>query len=96
MRYRYIPILKWKRGERRAIKAVSAAMARDVCPLINVTEDTFTDQPETARSEVMPASFLFADEVYKHWGARPFFLDASAIQPSATGIHPLIRGRTML
>jgi hypothetical protein len=90
MRYRYIPILKWKRGEQRGIKKVSATMARDVSPLIAVTEETFADQPETVRREAMSASFLFADEVFKHWGARPFYLDASAIPASATGVHPLI------
>jgi len=90
MRYRYIPILKWKRGERRAIKAVTPDMAKGVCPLITVTEETFADQSETARSEAMSASFPFADEIYKHWGARPFYLDASAIQPLAGGVHPLI------
>ena len=90
MRYRYIPILRWKRGEKRGIKAVSEAMAQDVCPLIAVTEETFADQPETSRSEVVSATFLFADEVFKHWGARPFYLDASEIQPSTTGTHPLL------
>jgi len=65
-------------------------MAQDVCPLIAVTEETFADQPETSRSEVVSATFLFADEVFKHWGARPFYLDASEIQPSTTGTHPLL------
>jgi hypothetical protein len=90
MRYRYVPILKWKRGERRGIKMVSETMAQDVRPLIVVTEETFADQPETVRSEAMSASLLFADEVFQHWGAREFYLDASAIPPSPTGIHPLI------
>ncbi len=90
MHYRYIPILKWKRGERRAIKAVTPEIATGVCPLITLTEETFKDQPETATSESIPASLLFADEIYKHWGSRPFFLNASMIQASAGGIHPLI------
>ena len=38
----------------------------------------------------MPASVVFTDEITKHWGARPFYLNASAIEPSADGIHPLI------
>src|SRR5712692_9478784 len=90
MRYRYIPILRWKRGEQRAIKSIPEARAKDVCPLIIVTEETFADQPESQRSEELAASFVFADEVYKHWGARSFYLDASSIEPSAKGIHPLL------
>ncbi len=90
MKYRYIPILKWKRGERRGIKAATPDMAKNVCPLIVVTEETFADQAETTRSEAMSASFLFAHELFKHWGARPFYLDASAIPALPKGIHPLI------
>lgn len=88
MVYRYIPILRWKRGEKRGLKSLSPSIVKDVCPLIAVTDDTFADQPETVRSPAMPASFLFADEVSKHWGARPFYLDASEID--GNGIHPLI------
>jgi hypothetical protein len=90
MRYRYIPILLWKGGERRGLKAVREKMAKDVFPLITVTEETFADQPETVRSDAVKASVAFADELTRHWGARPFYLDATAIQPSARGIHPLI------
>jgi Beta protein len=90
MRYRYIPILRWKLGEKKGLKRVSEPMSKDVCPLIVVTEETFADQPETARSEAMTASFLFADELTKHWGARPFYFDASNIRPSSEGAHPLI------
>lgn len=90
MRYRYIPILRWKQGEKRGLRKVSEPMSKDVHPLIMVTEDTFADQSETVRSEMMPASFLFADDLSKHWGARPFYLDASRIPSSSGGVHPLI------
>jgi hypothetical protein len=90
MRYRYVPLLSWKSGEQRGLKAVKEMMAKDVLPLITVTDETFADQAETARSEAVPASVVFTDEITKHWGARPFYLNASAIEPSADGIHPLI------
>ncbi len=90
MTYRYIPIVRWKQGEKRAIRLVSQPMARDVWPLIAVTEDTFVDLPETITREPVTASFEFADSVFKHWGNRPFFLDASEIPPSDAGTDPLI------
>jgi hypothetical protein len=91
MVYRYIPILRWKLGEKKALKAVSEPMyKKGICPLIVVTEETFADRSETARSEAMTASFIFADELTKHWGARPFYLDASNIRPSGRGPHPLV------
>jgi hypothetical protein len=90
MKYRYIPILRWKQGEKRALKLVSKPLAEDVWPLIVVSEDTFADRPETITREAVSASFDFADDVYKHWGDRPFFFDASEIPPSDKGTHPLI------
>lgn len=90
MHYRYVPFLKWKRGEKRGMKAVSAPISKDVAPIVCVTEETFADRPRTERSEGVPAPFLFADEIYKYWGARPFYLDASDIRPSDNGVHPLI------
>jgi hypothetical protein len=88
MVYQYTPILRWKRGEKRGLKSLPQSIVKDVCPLIAVTDDTFADQPETIRSEAIPASFLFADEISKHWGARPFYLDASEV--AGNGVHPLI------
>jgi hypothetical protein len=90
MQYRYVPLLKWQRGEKRALKAVKEKMAKDVIPVITVTDETFADQPETVRHEAVKASVSFADELMARWGARPFYLNASAIQPSARGVHPLI------
>ena len=91
MRYRYIPMLKWKRGEQLGLKKVKEAVAKsDIFPLLTVMEESFADQPETARSDAVKASVVFTDELMKHWGARPFYLNASAIQPSGRGIHPLI------
>ncbi|HEU5273948.1 MAG TPA: hypothetical protein VFU97_09815, partial [Xanthobacteraceae bacterium] len=91
MQYRYVPLLLWKSGEQRGLKAVRENVAKsDIFPLITVTDETFSDQPETIRSPGVPAPIVFTDQLMKHWGARHFYLDASAIQPSAKGIHPLI------
>src|ERR1700738_1212561 len=90
MVYRYVPILRWKRGERTGLKSVVVDKAVGVFPLIIVTEETFKDKPETITQEGEPASNIFADEVYKNWGARSFYLDASRVPPSGKGTHPLI------
>jgi len=88
MPYRYIPILRWKGGEQGAIKRVSEAGIRDVIPLVVLTPITYKEQKETITREEIPAAELFAQSLYKHWGSRPFFLDASRVEPTAT--HPLI------
>jgi hypothetical protein len=88
MVYRYVPILRWKRGEKRGLKSLPESIVKDVYPLIAVTDETFSDQPETVRTEAISAPFLFADEVAKHWGARPFYFDASEVE--GNGVHPLL------
>src|SRR5262245_51622081 len=88
MVYRYVPILRWKRGEKRGLKSLPEGVVKDVCPLIVVTDETFADQPETIMTEAISASFLFADEISKHWGERPFYFDSTEIQ--GNGVHPLI------
>jgi Beta protein len=91
MRYRYVPFLLWKSGEQKGLKHVRENVAKsDVFPLITVTDETFADQPERARSPAVPAPVVFTDELMKHWGNRPFYLDASAIQSPAKGPHPFI------
>jgi hypothetical protein len=87
--YRYTPILRWKRGEKAALKSVAAPLAANISPLIIVTDETFKDQPEKIDQEAVPASFLFADEIHKNWGARAFYLDASGVKPK--GVHSLIK-----
>jgi hypothetical protein len=89
MHYRYIPIIRWKRGEQTGLKSVYP-IAQNVLPLIIVTEETFKDKPETITQEAIPASFTFAEQVHRNWGARPFYLDASRIPPTSKGTHPLI------
>jgi len=88
--YRYTPILRWKRGEKAALKSIQAPVAANVFPLIIVTDETFKDQPEKINQEAVGAAFLFADELHKNWGARSLYLDASGVKPKGVQ-HPLIK-----
>jgi len=91
MQYRYIPFLLWKSGEQKGLKLIKESVAKsDVFPLVTVTDETFADQAETIRSPAVPAAIVFTEELMKYWGARPFYLDASAIQPPTKGVHPFI------
>ncbi|MCG0278210.1 MAG: beta family protein [Thermanaeromonas sp.] len=58
----YVPILKWKEGERVALRWLSEEVKNNICPVINVMKDTKPDS--------------FASEVIKNWGeGRQFYLD---------------------
>lgn len=58
----YVPILKWKEGERLALRWLSDETKNNLCPVLNVMKDTEPDS--------------FASEVIKNWGeGRSFYLD---------------------
>src|SRR6185436_20116134 len=90
MVYRYVPIVRWKRGERAALKQTSLPNIRDVLPLILLNEDGFKDKPEKVTQEAVSATDIFVDDIYKSWGSRPFYLDASRLTPGSKGTHPLL------
>lgn len=90
MKYRYIPILRWKRGERTALKQTSQPNIREVIPLIVLTADGYKEKLEKHTQPGIPAADLFAEEIHKHWGNRPFYLDASRLPPNPDGTHPLL------
>lgn len=75
----YVPILKWKQGERTALLNLSAAGRTHVVPHISVGEAQFGSKGKKAPP---PASEHFVKQVVDAWGTTPVFLDASALTGS--------------
>lgn len=76
----YIPILKWKRGEQRALAQIEASLTRFMTPVIEVVpskRDLDTGEPKN------PIDVVVADateSIVKSWGTdRPFFLEWNLI-----------------
>lgn len=87
---RYVPILRWKRGERVALQNVSAAMRQGVVPQFLVPASHYLGKEANAsRAAVTPADKL-AEELEDVWGVAPFYLDASALPDNPNGHHPLV------
>ncbi|KYH30708.1 beta family protein [Neomoorella mulderi] len=58
----YVPILKWKEGERLALRRLSDEAKNNLCPVLNIMKETKPDS--------------FASEIIKNWGeGRRFYLD---------------------
>lgn len=58
----YVPIIKWKRGERIAVRNLSSAVKDQVIPLFSIMANT---EPDT-----------FSNDVQRNWGTeRPFYFD---------------------
>lgn len=89
MVYRYVPILRWKQGEREAVRQLSGLGRTDVTPLFILAPDQFVGKKATSKAPALPSPALFAQQAQTAWGTQPFMLDAMALATTATG-HPLI------
>lgn len=89
MVYRYLPILRWKRGERIGLKQVSVAGTKDTVPLFTLGADQLKGKRPTKSRTAISAADLFANDVFDTWGTRPFYLDASSLQIVTPGSHPI-------
>jgi hypothetical protein len=90
MTYRYIPVLRWKRGEKTGLRYLTVGGRTDVIPLFILGTDRYVGRTP-ARGPAVPAAAVLTQELSNTWGSAPFFLDASAVSPPAGATHhPLI------
>lgn len=88
--YCYVPILRWKKGERRGLNNLQSDAKTDVVPLFQLQPEQFK-APTGARSASVSPAQHFVAQVLADWGTSPFYLDASALpQGIGTAHHPLI------
>jgi len=86
---RYIPILRWKRGERVGLERLTPAAKSRTTPLILLGSEQFKVRPATQHHAAVPAPSAFVQEVLQSWGTSAVFVDASSL-PSLPGqAHPL-------
>ena len=90
MVYRYVPIIRWKRGERVGVQHLSGPARNDVFPLFVLGTDQYVGRKATKKSPVVPAPDAIAAELQSIWGKAPFYLDATALPASTAGHHPLV------
>lgn len=86
---RYVPILRWKRGERVGLEHLTPLGKQRSLPLFLLGADQYKLRPATAKKAAVPAPNSFANDVQIAWGASPFLLDASSL-PATAGQHPLL------
>jgi len=89
----YVPILRWKRGERIALENLRAQHRRKMTPLLEVVPKDFAPNREGIPRAPNRVLAQKADEVRTCWGRDPFFLDLQLLQPPLAGAkqaHPLV------
>lgn len=89
MVHRYLPILRWKQGERRGLAQLQVSARADVIPVFQLGPDQFR-QPRGKNPHRLSPAQNFANEVQLDWGTAPFYLDASVLPSPAGGPHPLV------
>ena len=88
---RYIPILRWKRGERTALQALSPQGRANIVPVLVIAPEQYSETAETRTKAAMTAAESLVQEVLTAWGTQPFFLDASSLGTTAASGNPAIR-----
>lgn len=88
-RYRYVPILRPKRGERVGIQQLTPAGRQEVVPLFVLTSDRYVGKAQTKNHAAVSAPNHFVQEIETAWSQAPFYLDASAL-PHGSGQNPLV------
>lgn len=86
---RYVPILRWKRGERVGLRNLTLAARQRSTPLFLLGADQYKLRPATNTRAAVPAPASFVQEIQNAWGQERFMLDASAL-PAVAGQHPLL------
>ena len=89
MVYRYVPILRWKKGERDALRNMAAGSRNDVIPLFVVGADRYVGREATKKHPALPPATVLVQEIARIWGNNPFYLDASAVSATSSIAHPL-------
>lgn len=87
--YYYVPILRWKRAEKFALKYLNSVDRAYITPLIEFIPANF--RPGKDGSEKEPAEVLDeqAHEIRKNWGSAPFRMQHNTAQSNSPSTLPL-------
>jgi len=88
MVYRYVPILRFKAGERVALEKLSPGARNDVIPLMLLAPEQFVGKKATKAAPAIPNAAYFVQQMSYAVGASPFYLDCAALPVGPAG-HPL-------
>jgi len=88
----YVPILRWKRGERGALKDLVDADKQRITPLIELPPSLFTLDYDAGDQDLRGVLIRATGDIRKAWGTRYVFCDVGLMPPRAEasgGEHPV-------
>jgi len=89
----YVPILRWKRAERVALRFLTEQVKSYMTPLIEVTPRSFSPRASGRVPPVDEVLSHIAEDLLASWGTEPIFIDLWLLNPSLSvrnGLHPFI------
>jgi len=85
-RFLYVPVLRWKLGERGALAALAISDKAKVIPIIEPTSAAFPDEGKHSAGSVITSMITFASQVGDAWQDNPAFVDFHLIPPHIEGV----------
>ena len=89
----YLPILKWKAGERHALSTLRGPLRSRLVPLFLMPPSGDFDHEKQRRLTPLEHIRLFGKRLHDAWGRSPMFVDAIGIDDDAhregLTVHPL-------
>nr|WP_077397977.1 hypothetical protein [Leptospirillum ferriphilum] len=73
MRYRYVPFLRWKRGERHGVKNLSPQTKQGITPLFILDSENYKERKETKNNPAITPSAHIAKELFSIMGKTSFY-----------------------
>ncbi|MCJ2011798.1 beta family protein [Methylobacterium sp. J-076] len=89
-KFDYIPILRWKEGEKNAIRSLLPADKANMTPMFLLEPEQYKVRKATKKTAAVPSADHFVAQVAAFWGKDAFYLDASGIAAPAGTQHPVI------
>lgn len=89
----YVPVLRWKRGERWALQKLNPGIRRRITPIIELIPQNFEDDKLQKDGGLNGRLGSLTNEIHTVWGRTPFLVDCIHVEGlfGATGEHPLAR-----
>ena len=76
----YVPVLRWKSGERGALRALSASDRKSVTPLIELLPGYMRPRRSKNGPTTSDDFWVVVQQLVDAWGPLPLFLDVSGVQ----------------
>lgn len=87
----YVPILRWKAAEKRALAELNPAIEQRITPLIEPTPWAFDDKDPAKPKPMEQKLRKVSADIMEYWGSSPAFIDLSHVPASVRapdGSHP--------